>query len=184
MLLLLDTGVRAAELCGITVGDIDLVDNTVMVMGKGRKERIVPFGRKTRRAIIAYAKADRPNADHDEAAFLSTLGNKLNPDSLRSLMRRLKRRSRIQRLHPHLMRHTFASKFLLNGGDALMLKHLLGHTTLAMTDRYVHFANAQGVKASREFSPVDRHADGVAIGAKTALQVAKAQTWPKAGWRS
>ena len=82
------------------------------------------------------------------------------------------------------MRHTFATKFLLNGGDALMLKHVLGHTTLTMTDRYVHFANAQGVSASQEFSPIDRHAEELKIQAELDQKVAKSQTWPSAKWLS
>ena len=165
--MMLDTGVRAAELCGVTVGDVDLNDNTVKVMGKGRKERLVPFGRKARKALVDYARVERPDAGREEAVFLSSTGHRLRPDSLRLLMRRLRSRSGIKRLHPHLLRHTFATRFLLNGGDALMLKYVLGHSTLAMTDRYVHFANARGVAASREFSPVDHHAESLASPATT-----------------
>ncbi|MCH7642920.1 MAG: tyrosine-type recombinase/integrase [Chloroflexi bacterium] len=149
-------------------------------MGKGRKERLVPFGRKTRKAIVAYATDERPDAHRDEAVFVSSFGNRLNPDSLRQLMRRLRVSSGISRLHPHLLRHTFATRFLLNGGDALMLKHILGHTTLAMTDRYVHFANAQGVTASRAFSPIDRHADAAARQPGVSIQGLYSGAWPNA----
>ncbi|MBT3943668.1 MAG: tyrosine-type recombinase/integrase [Chloroflexi bacterium] len=182
--LMLDTGVRAAELCGITIGNVDMGDNTIKVMGKGSKERMIPFGRTTRRALLAYATEERPDAGYEEAVFLSSYGARLRPDTLRQIMVRLRNLSGIERLHAHLMRHTFATKFLLNGGDALMLKHILGHSTLAMTDRYVHFASAQGVKASREFSPVDRHVDGRSAARNLLRPDRKRSAWPTSNWQS
>lgn len=155
VMLLLDTGLRAAELCGLSVRDVDLARSTAKVMGKGGKERIVPFGRKTRKALVEYALDERPDAGADEAVFLRRDAGRLRPDTLRLLMQRLRGRARLPRLHPHLLRHTFATRFLLNGGNALMLKHILGHTTLAMTDRYVHFVALEGITAGRAFSPMD-----------------------------
>ena len=80
----------------------------------------------------------------------------MTPDALRSLATRLAKRSGVSRLHPHLLRHTYATRFLLNGGDVFLLKQNLGHTSLAMVEKYVHIVNRMAAQVSQEFSPMDR----------------------------
>ena len=80
----------------------------------------------------------------------------MTPDSLRSLTERLSRAANIPRLHSHLLRHTYATQVLINGGDVFLLQQNLGHTTLAMVGVYVHMASQQVAVRSQGFSPLDR----------------------------
>ena len=91
-----------------------------------------------------------------EEFILCVDGYPMTSDALRSLIERISKAAGVPRLHPHLIRHTYATRFLLNGGDALLLKQNLGHTTLAMVERYVHLASQMAAIASQEFSPLDR----------------------------
>ena len=158
--LFLDTGLRAFELCGLTVDGVNLEMGWVKVMGKGAKERMVPFGDRARKILIDYVRDERPHARANDRVFLKANGRPISPDTVRQIMERLARRSGIRRLHAHLLRHTFATDFLLNGGAALLLKQLLGHTTLTMVDRYVHVSNMKAIEVSRDFSPLDRLGEG------------------------
>ena len=87
--------------------------------------------------------------------FLSIDGYATTADSLKSLVKRLSRSSGVTRLHPHLLRHTYATMFLLNGGDVFLLKQNLGHTTLTMVERYLHIAAQTAAIRSQGFSPLD-----------------------------
>ena len=81
----------------------------------------------------------------------------MTSDALRSLIgKALQGGEHVTRLHPHLLRHTYATRFLLNGGDALLLKQNLGHSTLAMVEMYIHLASQLAAVASQKFSPLDR----------------------------
>lgn len=154
--LLLDTGLRAFEAAGLRAADVNLDDDWVKVMGKGAKERIIPFGKRTRKALLSYVMNERPDGAQSDHLILGPEGQLATADTIRKIMDRLKRRSGVTRLHAHLLRHTFATRFLLAGGSALLLKQLLGHTSLAMVDRYVHLSNMRAVEVSRAFSPLDR----------------------------
>ena len=129
----------------------------VKVLGKGDKERIVSFGTNCRRALSNYAHNYRfENQDERaETFFLCIDGHPMGPDALRSLIKRLSTSAGVARLHPHLMRHTYATRFLLNGGDSLLLQQNLGHTSLEMVRRYVHIANRMMAQISQDFSPLD-----------------------------
>lgn len=162
--LLLDTGLRAFELCGLRAVDANLDEDWVKVMGKGAKERIVPFGKRARRALLTYVLNERPDGIASDFLFLGHEGRKIRPDTVRQIMDRLKRRSGVTRLHAHLLRHTFATRFLLAGGSALLLKQLLGHSSLAMVDRYVHLTSMRAVEVSRAFSPLDLLGSGPSAG--------------------
>ena len=80
----------------------------------------------------------------------------MTPDAIRSLTDRLSKSADIPRLHPHLMQHTYATRFLLNGGNVFLLEQNLGHTTLAMVQKYLHIANRMTTQVSQDFSPLDR----------------------------
>jgi len=146
--LLMDTGLRAFEACGLRAADVNLDEDWLKVMGKGAKERIVPFGKRARKALLTYVLNERPEGASSDFLFLGHGGNPITPDTIRQVMDRLKRRSGVTRLHAHLLRHTFATRFLLNGGSELLLKYLLGHTTLVMVERYVHFTSVLAAEAS------------------------------------
>ncbi|NQW16608.1 MAG: tyrosine-type recombinase/integrase [Chloroflexi bacterium] len=156
VLLFLDTGLRISELAGIEIADVNFGVGYVKVMGKGSKERIVPFGHETHQALYKYMTFHRPPVSGVRSFFVGERGQGLRKQGVISIFKALKLRTGIQRLHAHLLRHTYATNFLLAGGSSLLLKQNLGHTTMSMVDHYVHLASLRAVEVSREFSPIDR----------------------------
>lgn len=156
--LFLDSGLRLSELVGLKVEDIHLEDQYVKVMGKGSKERMVAFGSTARNTLLYYLIHFRgePALPGVEAFFLTIDGYALSSEGVRIILRRMGAAAGVSRLHAHLCRHTYATNFLINGGNVLLLKQNLGHTTLAMVDRYVHLATSRAAILSRDFSPLDR----------------------------
>ena len=156
--LMLDTGLRLTEVVTLKSKDVHLDKRYVKVLGKGDKERIVAFGANCQRALANYANHYRFENEEQvtDAFFLCIDGRCMTADALRSLTERLSKAAGIPRLHPHLMRHTYATRFLLNGGNVFLLQQSLGHTTLTMVQKYVHIANRTAAQVSQEFSPLDR----------------------------
>jgi len=155
VMLLLDSGLRASELCALAVGDIDLATGRIMVhKGKGGKGRIVYLGKMARRAVWKYLAGRKPSPD--EPLFLTREGRALTPDRLVKLFANLGDRAGVANLHPHRLRHTFATEFLRNGGNLLGLQRLLGHSSLEMVRRYASIAEADLAKAHETGSPADR----------------------------
>lgn len=149
ILLLLDTGIRASELCGIRIKDIK--PGGVYVQGKGSKDRIVPLSEPTRSALLAYL-GDRK--DPDDFVFKTEQGHPLTRDALRLIIRRIGDRAGVNDAHPHRFRHTFAITFLRNGGDPFTLQMILGHETLDMVRRYLAIAQSDIDSVHRRASPV------------------------------
>ena len=156
--LMLDTGLRLTEVATMRYKDLHSSHRYVKVLGKGDKERIVAFGANCQKALNNYVHNYRfENEEQDaDTFFLSIDGYAMTGDALRSLTERLSKSARIPRLHPHLMRHTYATRFLLNGGNVFFLQQNLGHTTLAMVQKYVHIASRMAAQVSQDFSPLDR----------------------------
>ena len=156
--LMLDTGPRLSEVVNLKYEDVHLEDRHIKVLGKGNKERIVAFGATCQRSLIDYSYRFRGEPAHSgvDTFFLSIDGYPLSPSALRSLTERVSQAAGVPRLHPHLLRHTYATQFILNGGDVFLLKQNLGHTTLAMVERYVHIASQIAALRSQGFSPLDR----------------------------
>ena len=155
LLLLLDTGIRASELCTLTLEHTDLEHGTIKVMGKGKKERAVPFCAATKRALARYVSTFRPDTTCPNL-FVNEDGEPLTYNALKLILLRLGRKANVPRLHPHLLRHTFAVKYLMNGGDVMTLRLMLGHTTLQVTQLYLHLAEAHVQTQHAKFSPVER----------------------------
>lgn len=162
VMLLVDTGMRVSELCGLTVGDVDRGTGELMVTGKGNKRRRVYMGLACRRALWRYLEAERRQALSDEPLFVSIGGNTVGAGLTRAgvghILKDLARAAGIVgvRCSPHSLRHTFAISFLRSGGNVLELQQLLGHTDLAMVRRYVALAEADLSRAHRQASPADR----------------------------
>ncbi len=157
--LLLDTGLRVSELTGLAVLDVHLDEQFVRVIGKGNKERMVAFGSSTKKALVRYLIHFRgePASPGIDAFFLTLDGFAITNEGVKSSLRRIGEAAGLdRRLHPHLCRHTYATNFLLNGGNVIMLKQNLGHTTLSMVDHYVHIVTSRAALASKDFSPLDR----------------------------
>jgi len=157
-LVLLDTGIRASELCTLSLENTYLDDDVLKVVGKGNKERMVPFGSTTKRALVRYVTVWRPEPLDDQTTelFLSIDRVPLTTGALRQAIKRVGKRAGIPRLHPHLFRHTFAVRYLMNGGDVMTLKLILGHTTLDVTQMYMHLAESHVKVQHHRFSPADR----------------------------
>lgn len=158
VLLLLDTGIRAGELCGLTLGNTYLDESKILVRGKGEKERIVPFANATKNALARYLATWRPEPlDPNENNFFLTVdGVPMTYEALSTCIKTLGERAGIPRLHAHLFRHTFAVHYLMNGGDVMSLKRILGHATLDVTQTYIHLAEQHVKVQHSRFSPVDR----------------------------
>jgi len=154
----LDSGLRLSELVGLKAANVHIEDQYVKVMGKGSKERMVAFGNTARNALLNYAVHFRGEPAHPgvEEFFLTLDGYPMSRQGVISLLRRVGAVAGVPRLHAHLCRHTYATNFLINGGNVLLLKQNLGHTTLAMVDRYVHLATSRVAILSRDYSPLDR----------------------------
>jgi integrase/recombinase XerD len=157
---LLDTAVRAAELCTLKMQDIDLAGRRAEVVGKGRKRRQVFFGRNTARALRHYLRHEprKPDSPIFTSCGGNTPGQALTPNGLLHIINYLGRRAGIQtvRVSPHTFRHTFAVDFLRNGGNVFSLQQILGHNSLSMTQRYVSLAQADIEHQHRQFAPGDR----------------------------
>lgn len=156
VLLFLDTGLRCAELLSLMVADVHLDAQWLKVMGKGGKERIIPFGTRTSKALQRYLAHFRPEPLDKDFLFLTVDGRPISENAIKLIFARLAQRSGVNRLHVHLLRHTFATNYLIAGGDPLSLQQILGHSTLEMTRRYVNQAAVQEMVRQRKLSPADR----------------------------
>ncbi len=158
LLLFFDTGLRCSELRDLRLPHINLDGGYLKVMGKGGKERIVPFGGSAQKTLLRYALQFRPTpmlAGIDNL-FLTLDGRPMTMNCVRMTFKRIARGSGVTRLHPHLCRHTFATTYLVNGGDVFSLQQILGHTTLEMVRRYVSLASTHVTMQHRKYSPMDR----------------------------
>jgi len=135
------TGLRVSELAGLDLDDVDRSQQTVRVLGKGRKERIVPFGRSAAEALTAYLKLRGGAAG---PLFSNRRGGRLTVRSLHTIVRRSAASIGItRRVSPHTLRHTFATHLLDAGADLRMIQELLGHSRLSTTQRYTHVGAEQ-----------------------------------------
>ncbi|MBI4637003.1 MAG: tyrosine recombinase XerC [Candidatus Rokubacteria bacterium] len=134
--LLYASGLRVSELAGLDVDDADRAERTVRVLGKGGKERIVPFGTKAADALERYL-GTRPAARGP--LFTNRRGGRLTGRSIRTIVRRRARGAGlVRRVSPHTLRHTFATHLLDAGADLRAIQELLGHSRLSTTQRYTH----------------------------------------------
>ena len=140
--LLYAAGLRVSELVALDLEDLDLSTRTVHVVGKGGKERLVPFGSKAELALKAWLKTSQPlrtKASAGEAVFLNLRGGRLTDRSIRRVLdRRLREAASFARLSPHALRHSFAPPMLGSGADLRAIQELLGHASLSTTQRYTH----------------------------------------------
>lgn len=136
--LLYGCGLRVAELCGLDIGDLDLVDRTVTVIGKGNKQRRIPMHERCAESISAWLGTPREmlaaEATPPQAVFLNRRGLRLGTRDVR----RIVDRSSPAPAHPHALRHTFATHLLDGGADLRVVQELLGHASLSTTQVYTH----------------------------------------------
>jgi len=143
--LLYASGLRVSELTGLNLADLDRAEQMLRVRGKGRKERIVPYGSKAEAALEAYwpvrnelLRKAGPRAD-PEAVFLNYAGRRLSNRSVGRVVKKYVRLVNINwDLHPHSLRHAFATHLLADGADLRAIQELLGHRSLSTTQKYTH----------------------------------------------
>ena len=160
-LFLLDTGLRASELCALRIADVNMKTGEVTVRhgraggAKGGKGRTVYIGKVTRKALWRYLVEREDQEDEQALLFLSAREDPMNKDSLRLLMRRLGKKVGIKKCYPHKFRHTFAINYLRSNGDVFTLQELLGHSSLEMVRRYARIAKIDLQRMHGRASPVD-----------------------------
>lgn len=141
MELLYATGVRVGELVGADVSDVDLDSNTLRVLGKGGRERVVPFGVPAARAVRAWLERGRPRLAVGVSAgalFLGRRGSRVDVRQVREVAHRVARMAGVEDLSPHALRHSAATHLLEGGSDLRTVQEVLGHSSLATTQRYTH----------------------------------------------
>lgn len=152
--LLYATGVRVGELCGADVDDLDLAALTLRVVGKGDKQRVVPFGRPAARAVGAWLESGRPQLARDGAAgaiFLGRRGGRIDQRQVRSVVHDLAAHAGVDDVAPHALRHTAATHLLEGGSDLRTVQEILGHSSLSTTQRYTH-VSAERLRSAFELA--------------------------------
>ena len=162
--LMLDSGLRRGEILRLNIGDIDFRNKMALVRGKGCKQRLVPLGLMSCALLTEYIENVRGCAHVWKAAevpfFLDRFGKRCSDNLVKQVFQDLKQSSGIERLHPHLLRHTFATYYLADGGDLETLRLILGHADIQTTQTYLHLAFNLKLARSRHNSHLDKLASG------------------------
>jgi integrase/recombinase XerC len=155
--LLYASGIRVSELVGIDLEDANLRERLIRVRGKGKKERLVPFGRMAGESLTAYLRV-RPDLVQDrigeKALFLNYQGRRISSRSVERIVDKYIRLTAVKRkISPHSFRHSFASHLLSRGADLRVIQELLGHESLATTQKYTHLNLGQLMDVYRKSHP-------------------------------
>jgi integrase/recombinase XerC len=163
--LLYASGIRVSELSGLDIWDVDVEGRRVRVMGKGSKERVVPMGDPAAAALDAYLSTGRsalapeedqaaPNETDRSALFFNRRRKRMTPRDVRAMMQRYVPTALGARtVGPHTLRHSFATHLLEGGADIRAVQDLLGHASLATTQRYTHVSRSRLFEAHRRSHP-------------------------------
>ena len=151
------SGARVSELCGLDLDDIDYQRNTILVLGKGNKERTIPLGNPAMKALnnwIKNARTEMANGASGEAVFLGVRGKRIDQRTVRTVVyEALEALEGAQRLGPHALRHSAATHLLEGGADLRTVQEILGHASLATTQIYTHVSTERLQKAFKQAHP-------------------------------
>lgn len=149
--LLYGSGLRVSELVGLNISDVDMGGGLIRVRGKGRKERIVPLTDAAKEAVGEYLTR---RTDSEEALVLNYQDTRLTSRSVRRILDKLEKKAKLnQHIHPHMLRHTFATHLLDGGADLRSLQELLGHKKLSSTQIYTHLTKEKMRDVYRKAHP-------------------------------
>ena len=154
--LMFDSGIRLMEVASIGISDLNLEEGYMLIKGKGQKERWVPFGNETGKAIWAYLKQrERYVSAGTTTLFITQKSGPLSPRGVQMIFKRLRGKLKLDgvRLSPHTARHSFALAYIESGGDPFSLQRILGHTTQTMTSKYVNMARSNVKAQHAKYSP-------------------------------
>ena len=158
LLLLIDTGLRISELTCIKMADVNLTKGILRVVGKGEKERPVPFSTLTKKELIRYIKLYRPSLCGIDSAYLFPVkdGEHISVNGMQQAIRRLAQKAGMQdvKCHPHIFRHTFATMFSVKGGSPEILQLIMGHESFQTTQKYLHPQPQDLRKQHIKYSPL------------------------------
>lgn len=152
--LMLDAGLRLSEVVNLCWSDFDFEKHLIKVFGKGQKERYVPLTSTISAYFILYKRFFDIQISNN--IFINAKGQQLSANAVELFIKRLKKSLNIKKLYPHLFRHTFATMFLMNGGNIYDLKIILGHTSLEMVENYLHLCTQLNIYKQAQFSPLTK----------------------------
>lgn len=138
-MIMLDCGLRLGEIVNLQNTDVDLINRYFVINGKGSKQRVVPFGSSVAEQLQQYLdfRAGCPSTSF----FLNHRYEPITNNAIKMLFSRIKKKSGLSRVYPHLLRHTFATNFIYRGGNLEVLRVLMGHSTINITQIYIHLAS-------------------------------------------
>jgi len=157
--LLYYSGLRASELVNLSIQDIQLKQRIIRVIGKGNKERIVPISEESKSDIEKYIKLTRPQLlkktkEHHANLILNNRGNPLTVRGLEYILDKIEEKTgTFVNLHPHILRHSFATNLIENGADIRVIQELLGHTSINATQVYTHVSDKAMSETYNDFFP-------------------------------
>ena len=165
LLVLYDTGIRVSELCGLRLSDFDRKHSILTVKGKGSKERRIALGTNCLRNLLYYLDRHRPDEEElaewgsvgEDHLFLSETRTPLTKNGVTLLFKRIRQRAGItgKRVSPHILRHSFAIRYLVLGNDPFSLQELLGHEDMTTVKNYMHMNDETIQSQKRKYSPGD-----------------------------
>lgn len=155
--LLYATGIRVSELVGININDVNFEERLIRIRGKGKKERLAPFGRIAENCLTSYIRSRQQinKGDIDvDTLFLNYRGERLTARSVERIVDKYIRAAALRRkISPHSLRHSFASHLLSRGADLRVIQELLGHESLATTQKYTHLDIKQLLEVYKKSHP-------------------------------
>lgn len=154
LMLMLDCGLRLSEVVNLKISDLDLKNYYLIINGKGSKQRLVPFGLSTKKQLKIYMQY-RFNLNNT-SLFLNQNLSAITTNTIKMLFARLKKQEKFKRIYPHLLRHTFATNFIYAGGNLEVLRVLMGHSTINITQIYIHLAAQKHLLNDSYQSDLDR----------------------------
>jgi integrase/recombinase XerD len=156
MLTLIDTAARLSEVANLNMDAVDLENGYLRVMGKGGKERYIPFGKSVAKVLLKYKLKHRPEPVATDRFFLTANGSALESDRIGKIISEYGKKAGIKRCYPHKLRHTSSVMYLRNGGDPFSLQKKLGHSSLQMTRHYANLADSDVRMQHLKFGVADR----------------------------